>query len=365
MNECPTRRELLGLCAAPVAAAGLSPRAAAVEQFRRGGMLYRRLGRTDLFVSLLSFGSHTDPTFRIKNGDRGTVLNSEGQARRDRQIALAFDLGVNLLDVYESEGQWEPAAKLVRGRRDRVLLSLAHTSPEFIGRNIDRAARLYGHIDMYRYHTHLIDGQCLEFWDVLRKAKEAGRVRAIGISTHNEPTMMEALDQLDGLDYIFFPYNFIHARADYSQFLPAAARKGVGLVAMKPLAAGSIVNLDPRARAGARPESERIELWQRGNKPVLPAAVAELTKSLDRLPEETLCMAAMRFVYSRPFVACAIAGMFDEQYVNDNCAALTRYQQDLSRQERATLDDVRYFARLRETAWLPARYRWLEEQWRA
>ncbi len=132
IQSCPTRRELLGRCLAPCAAGLITPfrAAAAVEQFRRGGRLYRRLGRTDLFVSLLSFGSHTDPTFRIKDGDRGTVPSAEGQARRNRQIARAFDLGVNLLDVYEREGQWEPAAKLVRGRRDRVLISLAHTSTE-------------------------------------------------------------------------------------------------------------------------------------------------------------------------------------------------------------------------------------------
>lgn len=335
---------------------------AAVEQFRRGGMEYRRLGKTDLHISLLAFGSHTDPAFKITNGALGTVLNAEGQARRDHQIARAFDLGVNLLDVYQSEGQWEPAARLARGRRGNILLSLAHTNPEFIGRNIDQAAKLFGHVDLYRFHTATIDGQALEFWDVLRKAKEAGKVRAIGIATHVERTMLEALRELEGLDYLFFPYNFIHARADYSQLLPEAILKGTGLIAMKPLAAGSIVNLDPRPKQGARPEAERIELWQTRNRPILPAAVAELTKSLDRLPDETLCMAAMRFVYSRPFVACAMTGMFDEQWVEDNYTALQRYQKS-GGDERAALDAARAVARSQGAAWVPRHYRWLEDRW--
>jgi aryl-alcohol dehydrogenase-like predicted oxidoreductase len=67
--------------------------------------------------------------------------------------------------------------------------------------------------------------------------------------------MLSAVRELEGIDYVMFPYNFIHARADYGQFLPEAARRGVGLIAIKPLAAGSIVKLDPRALGGRRSRS--------------------------------------------------------------------------------------------------------------
>ena len=73
---------------------------------------------------------------------------------------------------------------------------------------------------------------------------------------------------------------FIHAKADYSEFLPAAIKKGVGLIAIKPLAAGSIVKLDPKARQGSRPEQERVMLYQKQDRPLLPAVVAQLTKDL-------------------------------------------------------------------------------------
>ena len=68
-----------------------------------------------------------------------------------------------------------------------------------------------------------------------------------------------------------------------------------------------------RARPGAAPEFEQLQLWQSRNRPILTAAVAELTKSLDRMPDETLCMAAMRFVYAKPFLSTALAGMFEAQ----------------------------------------------------
>ncbi len=355
-----TRRGFLGGGAGALLAGRAPAESASIEEYRRGGMTYRRLGRTDLYPSLLSFGSHTDPADRVK-APNGTVLTPRGQARRDAIIARAFDRGVNLLDVYASEGQWEPAARMVKGRRNRILISLAH---DVSARDVDRACGMFGHVDLYRFHAAAIDQKALEDWDVLRKAKEAGKIRAIGLATHVERTMLTALTQLEGIDYLFFPYNFIHARADYSAFLPEAQRRGTGLIAMKPLASGSIMKLDPAARPGAKPEFEELQLWQTSNRPVLPAAVAELTKSLARLPDETLCMAAMRFVYSRPFISTAITGMFEERLLMDNYRAMERFE-EMSRDERAALDAAQRLSRLLEARWLPGNYRWLEEQWRA
>ncbi len=358
----------LGMVASPTDAA--EPKAA-IREFRRGGMLYRRLGQTDMDISVLGFGSHTDSAFKIK-ARRGNVsyraLSDEGQARRDRQIARAFDLGVNVLDIYESEGQREPAARVVRPRRGKVLVSLCRQFPVFVGESIDQAAKLYGHVDLFRLvldreQGSELSGKILEDWDVLRKAREVGKVRAIGISTHSEVVMCAVLEQLEGLDFVLFPYNFIHARAEYSDFLPRATRKGIGLIAMKPLAGGSIVQLDARARPST-PEKDRVQLFQSRYRPVLPAAIAELTKSLNRLPDETLCQAALRFVYSRPFIACAMTGTFQDQDLEENYAALTR-QLDLSQDEMAVLDRARHFTKGRGPDWVPPRYRWLEEQWRA
>lgn len=333
---------------------------APVPEYQRGGMIYRRLGRTGMDISLLSFGSHTDPVDRVRAAPpRKNVLTPEGQARRDRIITHSFDLGVNLLDVYEEEGQWEPAARLVKGRRNSVLVSLA-TENAYL--DPERAFRLFGHVDLYRLQAMQMNSQTLESWDRLRKAKEAGKIRAIGLASHDERFLTAALDELEGLDYVFFPYNFIHARGDYSRFLPRAVEKGIGLIAMKPLASGSIMQLDPRARPEAKPEFERLQLFGSRVRPILPAAVAELTKSLDRMPDETLCMAALRFAFGQRFLTTAITGMFQEQLLEDNYRALTTYRETRP-EPRAALKAAKVVARLRGSSWLPSQYRWLEEQW--
>lgn len=356
-----SRRHFLGAAAA-VPALWAAPQP--VMEIRRGGMTYRKLGQTDLFVSLLAFGSHTDPAFKRKV-ELGNVLTEEGQARRDRLLARALDLGVNMVDTYENEGQWEHVARVVKPRRKSTLVSICRQFPMFVGENIDRAAKLYGHVDLYRIYIgegSEVDAKTLADWDVLRKAKEAGKVRSIGIATHNERLMLSALRELEGMDYVMFPYNFIHARADYMEFLPAAAARGVGLIAIKPLAAGSIVKLDPRGQQGTRPERDFFQLYQSKYRPLHPTVVAELTKSLARLPDETLCQAALRFVFSKPFLTSAMPGMFEEPTLDENYAALVRHR-ELSKEERAALNAAAHFAKATRQSWLPAHYRWLDRRW--
>jgi predicted aldo/keto reductase-like oxidoreductase len=371
---CMTRRRFLQCTAASLAAACLPREAWAVStevpgQFRRGGMVYRPLGKTGLNVSLLAFGSHTDHAYKLPGGLRN-ILSEAGQARRDRQISKAIDLGVTLLDVYEHEGQWEPLAKLVKAKREKLLISGAYDNPEFIGTNIDRLAKLYGgHIDLYRIRSESVTfdvKSLLDQWDVVRRAKEAGKIRAIGIACHLEGPMLSALEELEGLDYLMLPYNFIHSKADYSRLLPAAMQGKVGLIGIKPLAAGSVVQLDPRFKSDTNPDNSRFMLFNStpGSRAILPQVVEELSKSLNQLPDESLPQAAMRYVYSRPFLSCTVAGMFDDQFVEDNYAALTRYEQ-MSQEEHAALDAARKLTLVAGAGWLPENYQWLEEQWRA
>jgi aryl-alcohol dehydrogenase-like predicted oxidoreductase len=89
-----------------------------------------------------------------------------------------------------------------------------------------------------------------------------------------------------------------------------------------------------------------------------------LTKSLERLPDETLCQAALRFVYTRPFLTCAMPGMFEDHTLEDNIAGLRRHL-ELSREERAALDAAAEAARGMRGQWLAPEYRWLDTRWSA
>jgi aryl-alcohol dehydrogenase-like predicted oxidoreductase len=316
-------------------------------------------------VSLLAFGAHKERGGPNEQWQEGSPL----QNRRNRRISKAIDLGVNLFDVYGD--QYAPVAKLIKPKRDKLLIASLLQSRTFVGQqNIDRVAKTFGgYIDLYRIRCETVnfDYNLLEQWDVLRRAKEAGKIRAIGIVCHLEGPMMTALKELEGLDYLVLPYNFIHAKAGYAEFLPAAAKRDIGLIGIKPLASGSIARLDPRLKSDTSPENSDVMSFSPspGSGAILPAAVAELTKALNQLPDETLPQAAMRYVYSRPFLSATVAGMFDDQFLTDNHAALSRYRDQLSREEHTAFDAARKLTRLAGAGWLPGNYQWLEEQWRA
>ena len=81
-----TRRSFLAGSAAGLLASEtwLSAEPQKSIEFRRGGMTYRRLGQTDLYPSLLSFGSHTDPA------DRGVITSQNGSPRQAMVVAKLY-----------------------------------------------------------------------------------------------------------------------------------------------------------------------------------------------------------------------------------------------------------------------------------
>jgi len=361
-GPCSRRRFLLSAASASPALAAYSP----AKEYRRGGMLYRRLGKTDLYLSAIGFGAHTNPMFRVAD-PRGTRLTDAGQTSRDRQIDIAFDRGVNLVDVYEDASQWQPMRKSLAGRRNKALVSLRlNEQPGSIAGWIDRGARLFGRIDLCRFVvSDDVNPKVMADWEALRRAREAGKVRAIGIAAHNPAAMLHSLERLPGLDFILFPYNFIHARVSYSEFLPAALASGVGLIAIKPFAAGSIVRLDPaRPRPAAKPEGEDLVLhtFRKSDSPLLAQAVEKLTESLRRAPGDTLAQAALRFVLSAPFISSAMTGVFLEEELTENCAAVERHAR-AERLDTSILDAAREVALGTGGAWLPNSYQWLDRQW--
>ena len=364
MQDSMNRRGFLAL-----GAAACLPGKAEVREYRRGGMVYRRLGRTGVFVSLLGYGSHTDYRYRLR-APWGSVLNEEGQRRRDRQISRAIDLGVSMIDVYQDCGQWEPMAQLARGRRDRLVLSLKKEFPGPTADVIDNGCRLFGYMDLFRfviYDTKELTQRTIERWDVVRKAKEAGKIRAIGIATHDPDIMVRAIRELEGLDFIFFPYNFIHDRVAYSEFLPLAVKHEIGLLAMKPLGTGSITKLDSRRpRPDAKPEGETLALNLgnlRERTPMLAEAVTALTQELDRAPEETLAQAALRFLFSKPYLTCALPGMWLDEEVEENYLALATYASGRAA-STGVIKAASAVASAAGPSWLPAEYRWLDRRWR-
>jgi len=204
------------------------------------------LGRSGLTVSRLGVGTGT-------NGWAGrsqqTALGLKGLADL---LCEAHSLGVTFWDAADQYGSHPHVAEALKSvPRDGVVITTKTTSKRAgqVTRDIDRFLR--------ELHTDVLDivllhGLSAGNWpkrmagamEALDRAKQAGKVRAVGISSHGLGALQAAADS-DWADVVFVRINHAGTRMDGSvaQVTPIIRQlyeAGKGVYAMKVLGCGSL-----------------------------------------------------------------------------------------------------------------------------
>ncbi|MGO4180339.1 aldo/keto reductase [Paenibacillus sp. TAF43_2] len=225
-------------------------------------MKYRKLGKTGLEVSALSFGASS----------LGSVFRETDEAESIRTVHTAVDMGINLIDVSPYYGLTK--AETVLGKaiteiaRDRFILTTKagrYGADEFdfseqrIIRSVDESlARLQtDYIDILFLH----DIEFVPFEQVaegaflaLDKLKQQGKIRYSGVSGLPLAVFEKSLayTELDAvLSYCHYSLN----DTSLLELLPLLEQKQVGLVSASPLSMGLLGN---RAVASWHPAGEQI-----------------------------------------------------------------------------------------------------------
>ena len=224
---------------------------------------YRRLGKTELKISDISFG-----TSRLRRGSEALIHE-------------AVEKGINYFDSAEgyTRGQSETVLgnALRDGKRDKVylvskaLLS-AHTRAEDIMERLEASlTRLQtDHVDVYMNHAvNDVDVVANPEWlKFVETAKKQGKIRFAGVSGHGG-YLVECLDYVldaDIVDVILCAYNFgqdpkfyegltrgfdmIATQPDLPRVLAKAKQKDVGVVAMKTLQGARLNDMRPYEKGG-------------------------------------------------------------------------------------------------------------------
>ena len=198
-------------------------------------MEYTNLGNTGLKVSRLGFGGI--PIQRITQ-EEATAL-----------IHKLPEYGINYIDTARGYTVSEEYLGIaMEGIRDKFVLatkSMARTR-EAMEKDIETSLKNLrtDHIDLYQVHNappaqmNIVTGEggALE---ALLEAKAAGKIGHIGITAHEIGTFEMALE-MDWVETIMFPYNFVELQA--ADLIRKCAEKGKGFICMKPLAGGAIEN---------------------------------------------------------------------------------------------------------------------------
>ncbi len=208
-------------------------------------MKYRRLGKTDLNVPVLSFGASS----------LGSVFHETDDAESIRTVHTALDCGMNYLDVSPYYGLLK--AERVLGQalkgipRDSYILSTkagryGENEFDFSYNRILRSAEE----SMQRLHTDFLDILYLhdiEFADVnqikeealpaLQELKTQGKVRYTGISGLPLSIFKKVL-KTHPVDVILSYCHYSLNDDSLTELLPGLAAAGTGLVNASPLSMG-------------------------------------------------------------------------------------------------------------------------------
>ena len=181
------------------------------------------------------------------------AVSNVSQKEADKVIELAISSGVNHFDVAPSYGEAEVRiGPWMKRYRQEVFLACKteRRTREEAAEELERSLRRMGvdYVDLYQFHA-LDDLKELEIafgpdgaLQAMLDARDRGKIRYIGITSHNPMIALEALKRFN-LDTVLFPLNFVlkkHqcAENDYEPLLGMAREKDAGTIVMKAFAKG-------------------------------------------------------------------------------------------------------------------------------
>ncbi|GLY29116.1 aldo/keto reductase [Kineosporia sp. NBRC 101731] len=296
-------------------------------------------------------------TFGGKGGF-SAVGNTDVETAR-RQIDLALDAGVNLIDtadVYSDGVSEEITGEVLQGRRDDVLLATkarmvvgpgpndGGASRHHLVRSVERSLKRLrtDYIDLFQIHEW--DGQTPleETLEALDSLISAGKIRYVGASNYSGWQLMKALATADSRGYQRYVSQQIHytlqARDAEDELIPLTLDQDLGILVWSPLA-GGLLSGKYRRDVTAPEGSRHLGDW---NEPPVHDET-KLYDIVDALVETgethgvSAAQVALAWLLGRPGVTSLVIGARTETQLTDNLAAADLVLTD---EERTRLDTV-------------------------
>jgi aryl-alcohol dehydrogenase-like predicted oxidoreductase len=213
-------------------------------------MPYRQLGRTGEKVSAIGLGGWH---LGFKSIDDELAI---------RIIRTAIDSGINFMDncwdYNDGASEKRMGKALLDGYREKVVLMTKIDGRSFkeatrqLDESLDRLQT--DHIDLVQHHEIIRYEDPYRVFDpeganaALLKAREQGKIRFIGFTGHKDPhihlhMLQTATENGFEFDTVQMPLNVMdaHYRSFEKLVLPELVKRNIGVLSMKPLANGTIL----------------------------------------------------------------------------------------------------------------------------
>jgi len=365
-----TRREFMrdGAAGAAALAAGLGAATRASAQDNeavkktRGynpDMEYRRLGKTDVWVSSLCLGGHWKRIDQMVPG----ILKGKGwlsadiadagfQKNRDEVVSRCIEHGINYIDAC-TYPEIQAYSRALKGRRDKMYMGFSWYEHEArqadrrtAGRlieTLDEGIKVCGldHVDFWRITcrsdgstdengNHIMAHTMAESEEIakaLGMAKRSGKAVHTGVSSHDRLWLAMMMEKFPGqIEAVVTPYTAKSKVLPKDGMFDAAVKHDAGMFGIKPFASNSLFKGD------SSPDSPEAE------------------------EDDRLARLAIRYILCNPALTAPIPGLINAHQV-DNVAQAAPERRELDLAEAEELEDAM------AVAWanLPADYQWLKD----
>jgi aryl-alcohol dehydrogenase-like predicted oxidoreductase len=307
-------------------------------------MRYVRLGKTDLEVSAIAFGTWSF------GGEWGAFDVAEA---RDT-IHHALDLGITLFDTAQGYGFGRSERLLAdalgsHARRGEVLLAtkgglrpegdglVRDASAAWLREGVESSLRSLGveAIDLYQVHWPDPNTPLEETAAALEDLVSEGKIRHVGVSNF-DAKQMDELAVHGRVETDQPPYHMFRRDIE-DEILPYAAENDIGVLVYGPLAHGLL-------SGGMRPDTTFAADDWRSHSPDFTGEtfrrnieVVERLRGFARARNVTLPALAVAWVISHPAVHAAIVGARRPAHLTDTAAAA---DVDLSISDRTAIDRI-------------------------
>ncbi len=291
-------------------------------------MEYRKLGSSDLKVSVIGFGAW---------GIGGAPFwSTEGDTISVKSIKKAFDLGINFFDtapVYGFGRSERLIGRALKPVRDQVILatkcglrwqketlgSISKVATrESIMEEIDQSLKRLDTDVIDLYQVHWPDGKTAheETMETLLNIREQGKIRYIGVSNYSVQEMQDCLKT--GPLVSLQPEYSLLQRAIEKETVPFCLIHDIGVIAYSPLASGVLTGKYDRDTKFKDWRSKGIIGQFTGEPYKRNIEKVERLKKIAEAAGKTCGQMAVNWVVRQPGVASALVGVKNDRQVEEN-----------------------------------------------
>jgi aryl-alcohol dehydrogenase-like predicted oxidoreductase len=295
-------------------------------------MEYRKLGDSDLEISVIGFGAW---------GIGGAPFwSTEGDHPSCKAILKAFDLGVNFFDtapVYGFGHSEELLGKTLKPVRDKVILATKcglvwdkeqlgaikkNASKTSILKEVEQSLRRLqtDRIDLYQVHWPDVDTEQDETMEALLEIQAQGKIRHIGVSNYSAAQMQECL-KVGNLVSLQPEYSLLE-RSIEAETVPFCIENEIGIIAYSPLSSGVLTGKYDKATKFKDWRSKGIIGTFTGEAYENNIDKVDRLKALAKADGKTCAQMAVNWVTAQRGLTTALVGVKNEKQMEENLHAV-------------------------------------------